>query len=53
MALKLLMGAVAVSGAVVAACFRYINVAVLNKQDAAAAAALGGKPKKKKKPSMG
>nr|ABV25604.1 plastid ATP/ADP translocase [Prymnesium parvum] len=51
-ALKLLMGAVAISGAVVAGCFRYINVAVLNKADAAAAKGMVGKPVKKK-PSMG
>jgi len=58
-ALKLLMSAVVALGGVVAVCFRYLNVAVIEPQEAAAAAALGetasgGKMavKKKKKPSM-
>ena len=58
-ALKLLMSAVVVGGGVVAACFRYLNVQVLEKNEAAAEASAGGggaagslAPKKKKKPSM-
>ena len=56
LALKILMSAVVLMGGVIAACFRYLNVAVLQKAaDAAApgAAAGGLAPKKKKKPSMG
>ena len=60
-ALKILMSSVVLSGGVIAACFRYLNVAVLNKvSDAAsgdataapAATANSLAPKKKKKPSM-
>jgi len=50
-ALKYLMSAVVASGAVIAACFRYINVAVLKPLEEA-----GGKLEKKakkKKPNMG
>jgi AAA family ATP:ADP antiporter len=54
-ALKLLMSSVVVLGGVIAACFRYLNVEVLDKQEAAATALLptdAPKPSKKKKPSM-
>jgi len=52
-ALKLLMSSVVVLGGVIAACFRYLNVAVIEPQEAAAKAAGealtgGAKPKKKK-----
>ena len=64
LALKLLMSSVVVLGGVIAGCFRYLNVAVLEpaeKAEAAQLAAAGGEldsfpkkmmPKKKKKPSM-
>eukprot|EP00908_Phaeocystis_cordata_P018654 Transcript_30117.p1 GENE.Transcript_30117~~Transcript_30117.p1 ORF type:complete len:640 (-),score=333.96 Transcript_30117:225-2144(-) len=57
-ALKLLMSSVVALGAVVAGCYRYLNVAVIEPQEAAAKAAgealTGGglKLKKKKKASM-
>ena len=64
-ALKMLMSAVVVGGGVIAGCFRYLNVAVIDPAERAAAAAAekssaavvsGGKKlmpvKKKKKPSM-
>jgi len=50
-ALKLLMTTVVVLGGVIAGCFRYLNVAVLDKAEAAAAGA-GKMAPKKKKPSM-
>jgi len=57
-ALKLLMSAVVLMGGVIAACFRYLSVSVLQTPSAADATATGGSagvlaPKKKKKPSMG
>jgi AAA family ATP:ADP antiporter len=58
-ALKLLMSSVVVCGGIVAACFKYLNVKVLEPAERAAAAAgeaaaSAGKmlPKKKKKASM-
>ena len=47
-ALKLLMTTVVVLGGVIAGCFRYLNVAVLDQAEAAAAGAGKMAPKKKK-----
>ena len=51
-ALKLLMTSVVVLGGVIAGCFRYLNVAVLDKVDAGQLDVSAPKTTKKKKPSM-
>ena len=52
-ALNYLMSGVVASGLVVAGCFRYLNKAVLENEDAAPAAGEKQAPKKKKKkPNM-